>query len=380
MFVLERLLDLAADELGLERDELRRRNLVPRARLPYRSATGLTYASGNFSNTMQRAQEVSDWAGFESRRASAASRGKRAGIGIANYVEAPVGAPHERVHVTVLPEGVVEVTVGTQSSGQGHATTFAQVVADALGCTPMQVRLIAGDTQRVSTGGGTHSDRSMRLAGTLLVEACARVLDLAREFDPDRKVDLFELASRYALSAEAAFTGRLAAHPTGAAVCEVEVDPESGLVELTRYTCVDDVGRPINPLVVEGQIHGGIVQGVGQALSESVVFDAETAQLLSASFLDYPIPRAAWFPELVSELVEDPTEGNPLRVKGGGESGITPSLAVVVDAVVDALRPLGVVDLEMPLTAARVWTAIERARRDAGRPPDPAAAAHTAPG
>jgi carbon-monoxide dehydrogenase large subunit len=329
---------------------------------------------------MQRAQEVSDWAGFESRRASAASRGKRAGIGIANYVEAPVGAPHERVHVTVLPEGVVEVTVGTQSSGQGHATTFAQVVADSLGCTPMQVRLIAGDTQRVSTGGGTHSDRSMRLAGTLLVEACARVLDLAREFDPDRKVDLFELASRYALSAEAAFTGRLAAHPTGAAVCEVEVDPESGLVELTRYTCVDDVGRPINPLVVEGQIHGGIVQGVGQALSESVVFDAETAQLLSASFLDYPIPRAAWFPELVSELVEDPTEGNPLRVKGGGESGITPSLAVVVDAVVDALRPLGVVDLEMPLTAARVWTAIERARRDAGRPPDPAAAAHTAPG
>jgi aerobic carbon-monoxide dehydrogenase large subunit len=277
-------------------------------------------------------------------------------------VEAPVGAPHERVEIAVLPEGVVEVTVGTQSTGQGHATAFAQVVADSLGCDPTQVRLFTGDTERVSAGGGTHSDRSMRLAGTLLVEASEHILDLAREFDPDRSFDLFELARHHALRAEASFTGRLAAYPTGAAVCEVEVDPETGLVDVTRYACVDDVGQPINPLIVEGQVHGGIAQGLGQALGESMVFEAHTAQVLSASFLDYPMPRAAWFPEFVSELVEDPTRGNPLRVKGGGESGITPSLPVVVNAVVEALRPLGVTDVEMPLSPARVWAAIERAR------------------
>ena len=179
-------------------------------------------------------------------------------------------------------------------------------------------------------------------------------------------MSLFELARRWPLSAEAAFTGRLPAHPTGAAVCEVEVDPETGALEITRYTCVDDVGQAINPLVVEGQVHGGIVQGLGQALGERVVFDPQNAQMLTASFLDYPLLRASSLPGFATALTEDPSpvgsDSNVLRIKGGGESGITPALPVVVNAVVDALRPLGVEDLELPLSPERVWAAIVHAR------------------
>jgi aerobic carbon-monoxide dehydrogenase large subunit len=363
IFVLERLLDLAAVQLGHDRVELRRRNLITRDQLPYRSAMGLTYDCGDFRGNMQRAVDLGDWAGFPVRRAAATARGRLAGISVANYIEAPVGAPHERVRVAVLAEGVVEIVVGTQSSGQGHATSFAQVVADQLDVSPASVRLVGGDTDRVTAGGGTHSDRSMRLIGTLLIQACDALLEEAREHDPDRHLSLFELARRVSLVGEAAFIGRLPAHPTGAAVCEVEVDPETGAIELTRYTTVDDVGQPINPLIVEGQVHGGIVQGLGQALCEGVVHDPHNAQVLTASFLDYALLRATSLPAFATELVEDPTDGNPLRIKGGGESGITPALAVLVNAVVDALRPLGVTDLEMPLTAGRVWAAISRARR-----------------
>jgi carbon-monoxide dehydrogenase large subunit len=384
MYVLERLLDLAAQRLGMDRVELRRRNLIRADQLPYRSAMGLTYDSGDFVGNMQRALDLADWDGFAARRAGARGRGRLAGISVANYVEAPVGAPYERAVVEVLAEGLVRITVGTQSTGQGHATTFAQVVADQLGVDPEQVRLVSGDTDQVSAGGGTHSDRSMRLVGTLLIEACERVFVHARDVAaellgvpptvlvlengvvhagmPSLGLSLFELAGRASLVGEAAFTGRMPAHPTGAAVCEVEVDPETGALEITRYTCVDDVGQPINPLIVEGQVHGGIVQGLGQALGERVVFDPTTAQLLTASFLDYAFPRAADFPNFAAVLVEDPTDGNPLRIKGGGESGITPALPVLVNAVLDALRPLGVEDLDMPLSPDRIWAAIVRAQ------------------
>jgi carbon-monoxide dehydrogenase large subunit len=215
----------------------------------------------------------------------------------------------------------------------------------------------------------------MRLVGTLLVDACADIRDQAREFDPDSQLSVFEVAQCARLVGEAAFTGRIPAHPTGAAVCEVEVDPETGEVHIARYTCVDDVGQPINPLILDGQVHGGIVQGLGQALSERVVFDVDSAQVHTASFLDYAMPRAAGLPRFESRLVEDPTPGNPLRIKGGGESGITPSLAVVVNAVLDALRPLGVTDIDMPLSPARVWTAIALAARR-----DQSAVGHMPPG
>lgn len=362
IYILERLLDRAARALDIDRADLRRRNLIRPDQLPYTAATGLTYDSGAFQANLDQALARAEWTGFAARRQAAADQGLLAGIAVSPYVESPVGAPHERVQLTVRPEGTIEMIVGTQSTGQGHATAFAQVIADELGVHPSTVRLVQGDTHLVASGGGTHSDRSMRLVGSLLVDACARLREAAREFDPDgRRETLFAIAARTTLSAEATFTGRLPAHPTGAAVCELVIDPATGALRITRYTCVDDVGQPINPLILHGQVHGGIVQGLGQALSERVIVDDETGQVISASFLDYALPRAAGLPVFDAVLAEDPTPSNPLRIKGGGESGITPSLAVVVNAALDALAPLGVTDLEMPLSPVTVWSAINRA-------------------
>jgi aerobic carbon-monoxide dehydrogenase large subunit len=381
MFMLERLLDLAAARLGMDRIEIRRRNLISHDRLPYHSALGLTYDSGDFLGNMQRALDLSDWSGFPGRRSAALARGRYAGIGVANYVEAPVGAPHERVKTIVRgDERSIELIAGTQSTGQGHATAFAQVVADQLGVTPNQVQLVTGDTRVVTSGGGTHSDRSMRLAGTLIVQACTQIRERCRELSAqllevspddvvqqdewwaaagtDRRVSLFDLARvEGSLSAEAAFTGRIPAHPTGCAVCELELDPETGHAWITRYTAVDDVGQAINPLILHGQVAGGIAQGAGQALLEHLRYDAESGQLLSGSWLDYAIPRAADLPDFTLRLTEDPTHGNPLRVKGGGEAGITPCLGAVVNAAVDALASADVEHLEMPVSAERIWAA-----------------------
>ncbi len=396
-FVIERLLDIAARRLGMDRIALRRRNLVRRAQMPYTSATGLVYDSGNFRANMDAVMTLADWRGFPARRRNAKKRGLLAGIGIANYVECPVGAPSEYVRVTVREGREVEAVAGTQSSGQGHETTFAQVLADRLGIRPQEVRLVTGDTAIVPAGGGTHSDRSMRLAGTLLVEASDRIVAQARQvfaalagcaendvsfdgglFESPRsnlRLDVCDIANAVAtdatlppelrapLTSEARFTGRIPAYPTGAAVCEVEVDPGTGEVALTRYTSVDDCGRPINPLILHGQVHGGIVQGMGQALSECFVHEPSSGQVLTGSFMDYAMPRAGTVPSFTVDLVEDPTAGNPLRVKGGGEAGITPSLAVIMNAVGDALSVYGIEHLDMPATPARVWEAIKTTTR-----------------
>lgn len=394
-FVIERLLDIAARRLGIDRIALRRRNLVQRAQLPYRSATGLVYDSGDFPANMAAVMKLADWDGFAARRRDAARRGRLAGIGLANYVESPVGAPSEYVRLRV-GEDRVEAAAGTQSSGQGHETTFAQVLADRLGIHPHDVRLVTGDSAVIPAGGGTHSDRSMRLAGTLLVEASGRIIEQASRvfaalarcpesdvsfggglFESPRsnvRLDLFDVARaierdaalpaalRAPLTAEARFTGRIPAYPTGSAVCEVEIDPETGALVLTRYASVDDCGQPINPLILHGQVHGGIVQGAGQAFFECVANEAASGQVLTGSFMDYAIPRAGALPPFRVDLTEDPTQNNPLRVKGGGEAGITPSLAVIMNAVVDALSPCGVEHLDMPATPARVWEAIRMAR------------------
>jgi carbon-monoxide dehydrogenase large subunit len=341
---------------------------------------------------------MADWKGFPKRRREAKKRGKLAGIGIANYVETPVGAPIEWVDVKVLPETrKIEVAVGTQSSGQGHETTFAQVMADQFGVTPEDIKIVTGDTRIITAGGGTHSDRSMRLAGKIMVEASEKVVEQARKtfallanvpendvaFDDgmfqtsksNLRLGIFDLAtaiqndttlppeSRKPLRSEARFVGRLPAYPTGSAVCEVEIDEATGVVDIVRYSSVDDAGQVINPLVVHGQTHGGIVQGAGQALGEAVVHDEDTGQVLSASFMDYAVMRADMVPNFDVDMVEDPIANNKLRVKGGGEAGITPALATIMNAVVDALSVYGITAFEMPATPARVWSAIEEARK-----------------
>ncbi|HEY1609167.1 MAG TPA: xanthine dehydrogenase family protein molybdopterin-binding subunit [Paraburkholderia sp.] len=393
--VMERMLDLAAAELGLDRAEIRRRNIVAHDKLPYRSPMGLTYDSGEFARNMARALELAHWDSFEERRAASRASGKLRGIGVANYIESPVGAPRERIELTVLPEGRVDIVSGTQSTGQGHETTFAQVIAQHLGVTIASITLRTGDTAFVSVGGGSHSDRSMRLGGMLLVDTAAQVVATGKQvaallFDvspervtfadgvftgpgSDQRISLFDVAAHIArdglpgdpatrkLYAEAEVNTRVPAHPTGAAVCELEVDPDTGIVQLVNYTSVDDVGQPINPLIVEGQVHGGLAQGIGQALSETCYLDRETGQVLTGSYMDYGMPRAGAIPPLNLELTEDPTHGNPLRVKGGGESGITPATATIFNALADALKEYGNEELAMPATPKVVWEYIHRA-------------------
>ena len=394
----ERLIDMAAVKLGIDRVELRRRNMVKRSQFPYVSVTGLTYDSGDFIGNQKKVAELADWQGFASRRKAAKKRNKLAGIGIANYVETPVGAPIEWVDVKVLPkEAKIEVAVGTQSSGQGHETTFAQVMADQFGVTPEEIRIVTGDTKIITAGGGTHSDRSMRIAGQIMVDASENVVAQARKafatmakvsendvtFDDglfsaprsNLRLGIFDLAKalqedpsvppdlRKPLRSEAKFVGRLPAYPTGSAVCEVEIDADTGVIEIVKYSSVDDAGQVINPLVVHGQTHGGIVQGAGQALSEAVAHDPDTGQVLSASFMDYAMLRADQMPNFDVEMVEDPIANNKLRVKGGGEAGITPALATIMNAVIDALSVYGITTFEMPATPARIWSALEEARK-----------------
>jgi carbon-monoxide dehydrogenase large subunit len=398
MFVIERLIDLAARRHGFDRVALRRHNLVPRAAMPHANPFGIVYDSGDYVGAQDRALALADWAGFPARRVEARRRGRYRGIGIANYIEIATGAPRERTHLTVRPEGWIDVVIGTMSAGQGHETSFAQLVAEWLGVEPDQVRLITGDTDRVQVGGGSHSGRSMRLGGVVLAKAADQIVERGRHIaawlleaaagdvvfserrfrvlGTDRSVDLFDVAARAAsmqapeplrglLEGECDESASTPSFPYGSAVCEVEVDPETGVAEVVRYTSVDDVGRAVNPLIVDGQTHGGIAQGVGQALWEHCQYDAVTGQMQAATFMDYAIPRADLMPAFRTEISEVPSTSNPLGLRGGGEGGTTPALGAVVNAAVDALAEFGVEHLEMPLTPERVWAAI-RAATDRG--------------
>ena len=386
--MIERLLDIAAARVGIDRLEIRRRNMVGLDMLPYRTATGLVYDCGDFVGCMERALTAADWSGFAARRAEARARGRLAGIAVANHLECPVGAPVERVRVQVSGDGEIDVVCGTQSTGQGHETTFAQIVAEQLGVPLESVRIRYGDTDFVTLGGGTHSDRSTRLAGTLIVQNCGDIIERGRQAaaaalevaaadiayndgvyrvrGTDRAIGLFEVARAMqtgdpdaegsrALVATRDFKGRISAYPAGAAVCELEVDPQTGAVQITRYTTVDDVGQPINPMIVEGQTHGGIVQGIGQALFEGMALDRESGQVHSGSFMDYGIGHADDVPFFQVEHAEHPTKGNPLRVKGGGEGGVVPATAAVINALCDALLQANVEDLPMPTTPQTIW-------------------------
>ena len=386
MFVIERLIDMAARAHGFDRIELRRRNLIRST--PYRNAFGVMYDSGDYLGTLEAVLKLADWNGYEARRSQSQARGLRRGIGLGGYVESQSGAANERAEVTVLPEGIVEVVIGTLSAGQGHETSFAQLVTEWLGISADKVRIDSSDTDRVSVGGGSHSGRSMRLAGTTIHKASQGIVakglklaaqDLeASEADiafadgrftvqgTDRGVGLLELAATHGPIGEAAdVNSRVGSYPYGWHVCEVEVDAETGVVRIERYTTIDDVGRAVNPLILHGQTHGGIAQGAGQALMERCFYDPR-GQLLSGSFMDYAMPHASDFPSFVTALSEVPSTTHPLGFRGGGEGGITPALGVIINAVVDALGDLGVTHIDMPASPERVWQAIQGAAKRTG--------------
>jgi carbon-monoxide dehydrogenase large subunit len=362
--------------------------------MPYTNPFGMVYDSGDYIGAMEHVLALADWEGLPGRRAQARARGKCRGIGISNYVDTATGAPREKAEVTVLPEGVVEVVVGTVSQGQGHETTFAQLITEWLGVPIDSVRLITGDTDRVSVGGGAHSGRALRLASIVMLNASNEIIEKGlriashmleaapadlefadgefRVKGTDRALGIFAVARaalergdlpeelKGPLRAESDETNNLAAFPYGCHVCEVEVDPDTGKVEIVRYSAVDDVGRAVNPMIVHGQIHGGIVQGVGQAMGEQIVYDPVSGQLLSGSFMDYTMPRADTVPFFATELSEIPTPNHPLGIRPAGEGGTTPALGVVINAIVDALAEFGVEHIEMPATPERVWRAIHR--------------------
>ena len=395
MFVIERTIDLAARRHGFDRVALRRRNLVPATAMPYRNPLGLLYDSGDYAAAQDRVVALADWAGFETRRAEARARGRYRGIGLGNYIELNTGMPRERTEITIQPEGRVDVVLGTLSAGQGHETSFPQLIVEWLGVTHEQVRLITGDTDQAPFGGGSHSGRSMRLGAVVMAKAADAIVARGRrlaawlleaaeadiEFaerrfrvkGTDHAVDLFAIAAaaqrpdapdelRGPLAAVGDETMSVPSYPYGCAVCELEVDPETGVVEIGRYTTVDDVGRAVNPLILHGQTHGGIAAGVGQALMELCHYDPATGQTSSATFMDYAIPRADQLPSFATEISEVPSTSNPLGLRGGGEGGTTPALGAVVNAIVDALGELGVEHVEMPATPERVWQAIQDAR------------------
>ncbi len=391
-FAIERLIDIAAKKLGIDRVTLRRRNMVRPKAMPYRNAVGMLYDSGLYENNMDLAMRLADWDGFKSRKRKAKKRGKLLGLGLANYVESSIGSPKEQTRVTVRPDRRVEVVIGTQPAGQGHETSFAQVIADLIAVPVETVQIILGDTDVVKAGGGTHSGRSMRHAATVfslaaveLIAKGKRATALILATSPDRvdfsdgrfaaresnrSFDFLELAQEMTrhkmpedLSAGLAVVTDNEMHdpvfPNGCAICEIEIDPESCNLSITRYASVDDVGRCINPLIVDGQTHGAIVQGIGQALWEQCVIDPKSGQPLCGSFMDYGMPHADRLPSFITKIVEVLSPTNPLGIKAGGEGGTTAAPAVIVSAIVDALACYGIDNIKMPVTPYRIWLAIQ---------------------
>jgi len=406
-YVLERLADRAARKVGIDRIEIRRRNMIPPSAMPYRTPIGPTYDCGDFPRMLDRALAVADEPGFAKRRTESEARGKRRGLGIACYVESSGVAPSrmagangariglfESAQVRIDATGGVRALVGTHNHGQGHATTFAQIISDRLGVPLSRIEIVEGDTAAVPYGTGTFGSRSIAVGGSALHRAATKIIAKGRKIaahlleaaEPDvefgdgsygvvgtdRRVT-FQAVARAAHTAhnlpdgvepgldETAFYDPVNfAFSNGAHVCEVEIDPETGAMHLVRYSVCDDVGVVINPIIVEGQVHGGLAQGIGQALMEQCAYGAD-GQLLSGSFMDHALPRAEDLPDFASELDESqPCTHNPLGAKGCGESGTIGAPAAVVSAILDALAPLGVDDLTMPVTAERVWKALNQ--------------------
>src|SRR5712664_2506092 len=396
-YVIERLIDDTARELGVDPVQLRRKNLIPTSAMPYKNPLGATYDCGDFPTIMEKGLKLGDVAGFALRRDEARRRGKLRGLAIVNPIEQAAGPQPEFAEIRFAPSGSATVLMGSKNQGQGHETTFKQILNERLGLDPSDVLYVDGDTDRVAFGMGTMGSRSTVIGGTALWMAAdkviakgkkiaARLLEAAEAditfvdgkfgvVGTDRAVVLKDVARAAfqpnqlppgvepGLYETGTFSPKQATWPNGCHVCEVEIDPDTGAVEIVSYVIVDDVGTVINPVTLKGQIHGGVAQGVGQALMEQVVYDRESGQLLTASFMDYAMPRADTFPDMHVESHPVPTKLNPLGAKGAGEAGTVGALPVVMNAVLDALAPLGVRHLDMPASAERVWNAIRDARR-----------------
>jgi aerobic carbon-monoxide dehydrogenase large subunit len=400
-YAIERVIDVAARELGMDPIALRRKNLIPPSSMPFKTGLVFTYDSGDFGRGMDLALSLADAAGFEKRRAEARARGRLRGLGLANAIEV-AGGPYTSVNpdtaeIRVNPDGSVSVFTGSTSMGQGNETAFAQIVSERLGVPPARIQVLWGDSDALGAGRGNGGSGALTVGGSAVVRASEKIVERGRRIaarmleaapedvqlrdgrfmvaGTDRGVTFAEVArTAYqprqlpagmepGFSETAAFTPPAVTFPNGCQVCEVEIDPETGLVRIVRHVVVDDVGRMVNPMLVKGQIHGGVVQGLGQALFEELVYDAESGQLMAGSFMDYAMPRADDLPLFEVDSHEVPTQMNPLGAKGVGEAGTVGALPALVNAVNDALAPLGVRHLDMPMTPQRVWQAIREAPR-----------------
>ncbi len=403
-YVVERIVDAAARELGLSPAEIRRRNFIPPEAMPYTTALGETYDSGDFARVMEEAMRLADWDGFEGRRAAARATGnRRRGIGMSTYVEACGGGAGESAEIRFEPDGTVTLLIGTQSSGQGHETAFAQLVAQELGLPLDRVRLVQGDTDRIAKGNGTDGSRSLPVGGNAVRAATERIIEKgkriaaeimeAAEADiefadgvftvagTDRTVTLNAVAAAAreragriggaesetdsGLAERASYKPRATTYPNGCHIAELEVDIETGVAEVVAYTVVDDFGRVINPLMLEGQVHGGSAQGIGQALFERTVYEPDSGQLLTGSFMDYRVPRAADLPAFTFATRNTPCRTNPLGIKGAGEAGAIGAPPAVINALVDALSEFGITHIDMPATPERIWHSLHIARSSA---------------
>jgi len=389
-YLLERLVDKCGRETGLGTVEIRRRNLIRSDQMPYTTALGKTYDSGDFIRNMDDALELAGWSDFEARRGQARGRNRLRGIGLSTYIEA-CGYFVEAARVQVDGCGRVTVLVGTQSNGQGHETAYTQIVCQELGVDATDVEIVQGDTDRIASGFGTLSSRSIPVGGVairdtaqlIIAKACAKAAELLEvaaadvEFDAgafriagtDRQISFAEVARAAALGGgkpgfdeQAQWEPAVPTFPNGTHVCELEVDRETGVVTLLRYTVVDDFGVALNPKLLEGQVHGGVAQGVGQALLEHCVYDDDSGQLLTASFMDYPMPRADLVPPIAFKLNNVPSTTNPMGMKGAGEAGAIGAPPAVINALVDALAELGVEHVDMPATSHALWRLIQKSR------------------
>ena len=392
VYRLERLIDLAAGKLGVDPGDLRRGNFLGSDTMPRTTTLGMVYDSGEFATGLDRAKELADWSGFAARRAQGRGEGRRRGIGIASYID-ECAAPLLRAEETIIrfePDDTVTMYIGTQSNGQGHETSFAQILAEKLEVPFNSINLRQGDSADTSIGGGSLGSRSITIGGGSVLVAADNVIDVATEpacdmlevassdleftggafrvVGTDRTVGLFEVAAKMRDSGGASLVGlghfvtQAPTFPNGTHICEVEVDAETGQVEIIKFSVVDDFGNLVNPLLAAGQIHGGVVQGVGQALIEEAVYDDESGQLLTGSFMDYGMPRASDVPMVDTDWNIVPCRTNPLGTKGAAEAGAIGAPPAVIAAVVDALSDLGVTHVDMPATPANVWQAIQRAR------------------